>query len=80
MISAIQALQILLDGKIISQCNVKGIEKIANGKELLVVRRITNDQNINIQTTLKCDLFDSISTGDTIECNNYFYTNFRLGV
>lgn len=79
MISAIQALQILLDNKIISQRQAKGIEKIANGKELLVIRSLTNDQNINIQTILKCDLFDSISTGDTIESNNYFYTNFRLG-
>lgn len=79
MISAIQALQILLDNKIVTKWQIKGIEKIANDKELLVVRGLTHDQNILIQDTLKCDLFDSKSTGCTIESNNYFYTNFRLG-
>lgn len=79
MMTANQAKKILLDTKTVKPCQIKGIENIANGKELLVVSRLTHGQNLDIQNVLKCDLFDAISTGDTIECNNYFYTNFRLG-
>ena len=73
-----RAIEIINNLCLLTPWQIVGIENLKCGKELLVIRRLTHYQSEHIQELLNCDLFHSEATGDTVECNRYYFTNFRL--
>lgn len=73
-----RAIEMIHNLCLLTPWQIVGIENLKCGKELLVIRSLTHDQSERIQDFLKCDLFHSEPTGDTIECNRYYFTNFRI--
>lgn len=72
-----QAFDHLIANRIVHDHQFARIEKWS-GKEVLVLRLVTEPQNLDIQESIKCDLIHAESTGDTVNCNNYYYSNFRI--